>query len=139
METTVQEVAATEAAPSTPEPAAPVARKARSTAKRSTKGKVVGKGAAKAAAKSTAKARQPIPAGMTRSRGALIPAANGRQCGLVGTGGGQCRNPGRWPATINGQQVVTCSTHKRSAKQVVFAAKPKGRSRKATTQVAAQA
>lgn len=135
-ETPVEETAAST---STEAPAAtePAKSRSRGNAKGNRKGKAQAK-ARPAPAKAKARARQPIPEGMTRSRGALIPAANGRLCQLVGTGGVQCKNPGRWPAKIDGQSVVTCTTHKRSAKQVVFAPKTKARrSRKASTSQAA--
>lgn len=137
MQENVQEAPVEETAASTPtEAPAPVKPKAKA---RTRKAPVTAKGKGKATVAKAKSARQPIPEGMTRSRGSLIPAAKGRQCALVGTGASQCKNPGRWPATIDGSQVVTCTTHKRAAKVVVFAPKPKGRSRKAVTQATASA
>jgi len=95
--------------------------KAKAAAKTPAKGKTAGKAP-----------RQAIPNGMTRSRGALIPVANG-QCAIA-VGDAQCHNPGRWEATIQGRKIRTCTTHKRSnpAKLRLFAA-PARRERKAKT------
>ena len=92
--------------------------------------KAKAKVAASTKGKATAKARTPIPAGMTRSRGALIPVANG-QCAIA-VGNAQCHNPGRWEATIAGRKVRTCTTHKRAnpAKVALFGATKKVRTPK---------
>jgi hypothetical protein len=95
---------------------------------------------AKPAVKATAKAkpapakkvRTPIPEGMTRSRGSLIPKASGK-CAFTGAKG-QCANPGRW--TVKPENVLSCTTHKQSAKRTVFAPQPKARARKPKVAVA---
>jgi len=81
-------------------------------------------------AKATAKARTPIPEGMSRSRGALIPKASGN-CAFTGAKG-QCANPGRW--TVQPEKALSCTTHKNSAKRTLFAPVAKARVRKAKVQ-----
>lgn len=107
-----QETPAVQEATPAPAPATRT-RKARAQASTPARGKgnATRKGSAKAAPKARA-ARQPIPAGMTRSRGALIPVSNGR-CGFAGSGG-QCANPGRWPLQVGKARVLSCSTHQRA-------------------------
>ena len=83
--------------------------------------KAVRKAAPKA--KAAKKARKPIPEGMTRSRGALIPKASGK-CAFTGAKG-QCANPGRW--TVQPENALSCTTHKQSAKRTLFAPTPKAR------------
>lgn len=111
--------------PAVPAPAtAPKARAARKTA--GAKPKATAKAAPKGKATVVKTARTPIPAGMTRSRGSLIPVSSG-QCGFSGSKG-QCANPGRWTRTAaGGRKVLSCTTHKNSTKAVVFEAAPKAR------------
>jgi hypothetical protein len=60
-------------------------------------------------------ARQPIPSGMTRSRGKLIPVSSG-QCEARGNGESRCKNPGRW----NRDGLTVCSVHNAAKAAVAF-------------------
>jgi len=122
--------------PTTEAPAPEVKPEAKAPVKAATKAAPKAKAAVKATAKAKTapakKARKPIPEGMTRSRGALIPKASGK-CGFTGAKG-QCANPGRW--TVQPEGVLSCTTHKQSAKRTVFAPKAKARAPKPKVAVA---
>ena len=119
----------------TPEAEAPVVpteapAPVKAVRKAAPKAKAPVKATAKAKAAPAKKARKPIPEGMTRSRGALIPKASG-DCSFTGAKG-RCANPGRW--TVQPENALSCTTHKQSAKRTLFAPAPKARARKPKVQ-----